>query len=67
MPPPSSLSRGWSAATTSGLKPDRLRYTLLLDADGGILDDLMVGRPRRADRACFIVVNAADKDGRLRA
>jgi aminomethyltransferase len=29
----------------AGLKPGQLRYTLLLNADGGIADVLMVGRP----------------------
>jgi aminomethyltransferase len=35
----------------AGLKPGRLRYTLLLNSDGGVLDDLMIasakGRPIR--------------------
>jgi aminomethyltransferase len=44
------------------LEPGRIRYTLLLADDGGILDDLMVTRPAdRADRL-FVVVNAACKD-----
>jgi aminomethyltransferase len=47
-----------------GLKPGQLRYTLLLNSDGGILDDLMVGRPQ-ADQAqgmLFVVVNAGTKE-----
>jgi aminomethyltransferase len=48
-----------------GLKPGRIRYTLLLNEDGGILDDLMIARP--ADPAwsgvLYIVVNAGTKDG----
>jgi aminomethyltransferase len=44
-----------------GLKPGRQRYSLLLNKDGGILDDLMAGRPD--DDGLFIVVNAACKDG----
>ena len=47
-----------------GLKPGQLRYTLLLDADGGILDDLMVGRsaaPAEQGRL-YIIVNAATKE-----
>ncbi|MBL8838014.1 MAG: glycine cleavage system aminomethyltransferase GcvT [Alphaproteobacteria bacterium] len=44
------------------LTPGRIRYTLLLNDAGGILDDLMVTRPvDRADRL-FLVVNAACKD-----
>ena len=48
-----------------GLKPGQLRYTLLLNQDGGMVDDLMIGRPLRADRqgTLYIVVNAATKDG----
>ena len=48
-----------------GLKPGQLRYTLLLNDDGGMIDDLMIGRPLRADRQgmLYIVVNAATKDG----
>ena len=47
-----------------GLKPGRMRYTLLLNAAGGILDDLMIGRPSAAadQGALYIVVNAATKD-----
>jgi aminomethyltransferase len=48
-----------------GLKPGQVRYTLLLNDQGGIVDDLMVARPR--DNAwsgtLFIVVNAGTKDG----
>ena len=48
-----------------GLKPGQLRYTLLLNKDGGLLDDLMIGRPAAPDRQgmLYIVVNAATKDG----
>jgi len=47
----------------AGLAPGRLRYTLLINADGGIIDDLMVGRPAAADRQgeLYLVVNAATK------
>src|SRR3546814_5288257 len=41
-----------------GLKDGRMRYSLLLDGDGGILDDLMV--TRRSD-GIYIVVNGATK------
>lgn len=45
------------------LKPGRIRYTQLLNADGGIIDDLMIARPvdGAADRL-HLVVNAACKD-----
>ena len=48
----------------AGLKPGRLRYTLLLNQDGGILDDLMVGRPAEPERQgeLFLVVNAGTKE-----
>ncbi|TDP46114.1 glycine cleavage system aminomethyltransferase GcvT [Zavarzinia compransoris] len=47
-----------------GLLPGQIRYTLLMAADGGILDDLMVTRPLDdADGSrLFLVVNAACKD-----
>jgi aminomethyltransferase len=41
-----------------GLAPDRMRYTLLLNEDGGIIDDLIV---TRAGDALALVVNAACK------
>ena len=48
-----------------GLKPGQLRYTLLLNASGGIVDDLMIGRPLQPQRQgmLYIVVNAGTKDG----
>ena len=46
-----------------GLQPGQIRYTLLLNEDGGLIDDLMIGRsPDRPGELC-IVVNAATKDG----
>ena len=47
-----------------GLAPGQLRYTLLLNQDGGILDDLIVGRPVEPDRQgeLFLVVNAGTKE-----
>ncbi len=46
------------------LKPGLIRYTLLLNDQGGIRDDLMVTRPVGADdgRKLFLVVNAACKE-----
>jgi aminomethyltransferase len=48
----------------AGLKPGQLRYTLLLNAEGGIVDDLMIGRPLAEDRqgVLQIVVNAGTKE-----
>jgi aminomethyltransferase len=42
----------------------RQRYTVLLNTEGGIIDDLMVTRPVAEDRdgQLFLVVNAARKD-----
>ena len=46
------------------LKPGQIRYTLLLNADGGARDDLMIGRPAAPDRqgSLYIVVNAGTKE-----
>ncbi len=51
-------------ADIKGLAPGQMRLTLLLNDQGGILDDLMVTRPADPDRQneLFIVVNAACKD-----
>ena len=48
-----------------GLKPGQLRYTLLLNAAGGMVDDLMVGRPAEPERqgGLYVVVNADTKEG----
>ncbi|PKP78155.1 MAG: glycine cleavage system protein T [Alphaproteobacteria bacterium HGW-Alphaproteobacteria-3] len=43
------------------LAPGAIRYTLLLNGKGGILDDLMVTRTKK-DGVLFLVVNAACKD-----
>ena len=43
------------------LKPWRQRYTVLLNDEGGIIDDLMVSRPG-ADGRVNLVVNAACKE-----
>lgn len=42
----------------SALKPGRMRYSLLLDDDGGILDDLMI---TNAGDHLYVVVNGAVK------
>jgi len=48
-----------------GLKRGQLRYTLLLNQQGGIIDDLMVGRPVGDSRqgTLQIIVNAGTKEG----
>ncbi|WP_417666738.1 glycine cleavage system aminomethyltransferase GcvT [Roseibium sp.] len=45
------------------LKPGRQRYTVLLNAEGGVVDDLMVTRPADAsmDGVLLLVVNASRK------
>ena len=45
------------------LAPGHMRYTLLLNRDGGIVDDLIVTRPLEPDRreSLFLVFNAARK------
>jgi aminomethyltransferase len=47
-----------------GLAPGQQRYSQLLDAQGGILDDLMVTRPATAEEArhVYLVVNAGTKE-----
>jgi aminomethyltransferase len=48
----------------AGLKPGQIRYTLLLNATGGMIDDLMVARPAEPEHqgSLYIVVNAGTKD-----
>lgn len=43
-----------------GLKPGKQKYSVLLNRSGGIVDDLMAGRPD--DDGLFVVVNGACKD-----
>jgi aminomethyltransferase len=54
------------APTDVATQPDgRIRYTQLLNEDGGILDDLMAARrapSRPGEERLFLVVNAARKD-----
>jgi len=47
-----------------GLKPGQARLTVLLNENGGILDDLIITRPYSADRQglLYIVVNGAMKE-----
>jgi len=46
----------------AGLKPGQLRYTLLLNEEGGTRDDLMIGRSPRMGGSLYIIVNAGTKD-----
>ena len=48
----------------AGLAPGRVRYTNLLNDEGGIIDDLMVTRSAREedDGRLYLVVNASRKD-----
>ncbi len=50
-------------ADLSALKAGEQKYTLLLNAEGGIKDDLMISRPFGEDGGLFLVVNAACKRG----
>ncbi len=47
------------------LKPGRIRYSLLLNENGGTRDDLMIARPARPEMAGWlsVVVNAGTKEG----
>ena len=49
----------------AGLKPGGMRYTMLLNDEGGILDDLMVTRYGGEENTLYIVVNAACKESDL--
>ncbi len=48
----------------AGLAPGKIQLTVLLNADGGIIDDLMIGRPSdpAMQGGLYIVVNAGTKD-----
>ncbi len=46
----------------AGLKPGQLRYTLLLNEEGGTRDDLMIGRSPRFGGSLYVIVNAGTKD-----
>ncbi len=45
-----------------GLKVGKQRYSVLLNDEGGILDDLMAAKPAGAEDGLYVVVNAACKD-----
>ena len=44
------------------LEPGKMKYTVMLNNDGGIMDDLMVTRTHTAEGSLYIVINAAVKD-----
>jgi aminomethyltransferase len=48
----------------AGLAPGKVQLTVLLNEDGGIIDDLMIGRPPRDDQqgGLYVVVNAGTKE-----
>jgi len=48
----------------AGLAPGKVQLTVLLNENGGIIDDLMIGRPADPTRAgmLYIVVNAGTKE-----
>jgi len=48
----------------AGLAPGKVQLTVLLDENGGIVDDLMIGRPSGEDEqgSLYIVVNAGTKE-----
>src|SRR5690606_8619943 len=50
-------------ADIQGLKPGQVRYTMITNEDGGVLDDLMIARPAEPGAAgdLYIVVNAGCK------
>src|SRR3712207_5329846 len=58
--PPRSTLFPYTTLFRSILKEGRLRYSLLLSDDGGIVDDLMA--TRRGDHF-YVVVNGATKQG----
>ena len=45
-----------------GLKPGQLRYTLLLNHEGGTRDDLMIGRSPLFGGSLYVIVNAGAKN-----
>lgn len=47
----------------AGLKPGQIRYTLLLNENGGVIDDLMIARSPKFPGSLYIVVNAGTKEG----
>ncbi|HRO04249.1 MAG TPA: hypothetical protein PLS69_11660, partial [Terricaulis sp.] len=50
-------------ADIQGLKPGQVRYTMITNEEGGVLDDLMIARPAEPGAAgdLYIVVNAGNR------
>lgn len=50
-------------ADIQGLKPGQVRYTMITNEEGGVLDDLMIARPAEPGAAgdLYVVVNAGCK------
>ncbi len=48
-------------ADIQSLKPGQTRYTTILNDQGGVIDDLMIARPKEMPAALFIVANASMK------
>jgi glycine cleavage system T protein len=46
----------------AALKPGQVRYSLLLNNEGGVIDDLMIARSPITPGGLYIVVNAGTKD-----
>jgi aminomethyltransferase len=61
--PLASLMETLVPSDIGALTPGKIQLTVLLNHDGGILDDLMIGRPADLDRQgmLYVVVNAATK------
>jgi aminomethyltransferase len=59
-----ALIERFVCADLCGLRPGQLRYTLILDQSGGILDDVIIGRPLEAELqgSLYLVVNAGTKE-----
>ena len=66
--PVDALIERLAPGSVAELKPGRMRYSLLLNEQGGILDDLMITRPAapvpgtKGGDQLYLVVNAACKD-----
>ena len=58
-----SLIERLAPADIQGLKPGQVRYTMITNEGGGVLDDLMIARPAEPGAAgdLYIVVNAGCK------
>ena len=59
-PDPLAAIESLTPGDLKGLKVGKQRYTLLLNAEGGIVDDLMAARPD--EDGLFVVVNGACKE-----